>query len=267
MISIFGIIGNELPTKEKYRLIKKAGFDGVFMHWDDKFGDYDFRSNPGYARNEGLCVENMHTPFERINSLWDDNLEGQSIVDNLQQCVMDCATYDIPTMIVHISGGNNPPAINNLGLNRIKTIVEKAERNGINIALENLRRPDYLDAVFDQIKSDRLGFCYDSGHHHCRTPNLDLLGKFGSKLMALHLHDNDGYITGAGSEDQHRLPFDGTIDWPTVMKKIAGTGYTGATALEVVNMGYEYLADKPEEFLHIAYERAKKLEGLRNREV
>ena len=36
--------------------------------------------------------------------------------------------------------------------------------------------------------------------------------------MALHLHDNDG------ARGQHQLPFDGHIDWPAVMKKIAATG-------------------------------------------
>lgn len=73
--------------------------------------------------------------------------------------------------------------------------------------------------------------------------------------MALHLHDDGGKF------NQHRLPLDGTIDWPTAMKKIRETGYSGATAIEAMNWDYEELSAK--EFLHKAFERAKRLEELK----
>lgn len=53
--------------------------------------------------------------------------------------------------------------------------------------------------------------------------------------MALHLHDYNGNTI-------HRLPFDGTIDWSAAMKKIAETGYSGATAIEVMNWNYKDLS-------------------------
>jgi sugar phosphate isomerase/epimerase len=59
----------------------------------------------------------------------------------------------------------------------------------------------YIDNIFKNIKSDRLKFCYDSGHENCFTPGADFLAKYGDKLAALHHHDNDG------SSDQHLLPF------------------------------------------------------------
>jgi len=80
--------------------------------------------------------------------------------------------------------------------------------------------------------------------------------------MMLHLHDNNGYITGAGEEDQYLLPLDGTIDWKETMRGIYNAGYRGAVALEVTNLGYERL--NAGEFLQIAYERAKRLEKLYN---
>ena len=83
----------------------------------------------------------------------------------------------------------------------------------------------------------------------------DMLSRFGNRLMALHLHDNNGV------DDQHLLPYDGTTEWSVIMKKIAQADYKGAVSLEVVNLGYEDLS--PEEFLHLAFERADKLERLR----
>ena len=123
------------------------------------------------------------------------------------------------------------------------------------MAFENLRKAEYLEFTLTNVNSPRAGFCYDSGHHNCRTPDEDLLEKYGSRLMALHLHDNDG------SGDWHLLPFDGNIDWAKTMRNIAAAGYTGAVSLEASNKGYEQLP--PREFLRLLFERAKKLETLK----
>ncbi|MCL2487071.1 MAG: sugar phosphate isomerase/epimerase [Oscillospiraceae bacterium] len=255
MLTIYDWFGYEIPMKQRYRMIRQAGFDGVLLWWSEDFDRGDYRESPALARAAGLFVEDIHTPFDGINNLWLDNIDGEALTDCLLQCVTDCAAFEIPTMIVHLSGGENPPSYNPLGISRISRVVGKAERLGINVALENLRHVAYLDYVLNQINSPRLGFCYDSGHHNCRNPGDDMMGRHGSRLMALHLHDNDG------SDDQHLLPFDGTTDWPAIMASIAGTGYTGPTALEVMNGGYERLS--PEEFLAAAFERGKRLEGMR----
>lgn len=255
MITSFAWFGYELPKNDCFALLKESGFDGVTLWWASDFGDDNFRINPALARNAGLFVENIHAPFETINNLWLDTMDGNSLLDYFMQLVADCANYDIPTMVLHLSSGSNPPPHNKLGLNRMKRIVEKAESHGVNIAFENLRRLEYLDYMLSNLDSPCAGFCYDSGHHACWAPNDDLLAKYGSRLMALHLHDNDG--TG----DQHLLPFDGTIDWLETMRNIAQTGYTGPVALEVENSGYEKLP--PNEFLSVALERGKKLKGLK----
>ena len=222
--------------------------------WGNEFGNEDFKRNPELARRAGLFVENMHTPFANINDLWLDNVNGNAITDYLLQCY-DCHEYEIPTMIVHLTSGYNPPDANELGLNRIRKIIERAEQRSVNVALENLKVPEYLGYVFDRIDSSRLGFCFDSGHQNCYSKHTDLLSMYGDKLMALHLHDNDE------SGDQHRMPFDGNIDWNTVMKKFNTIHYNGPTALEIKSMGYYHM--EPREFLAIAFERAKRLENLR----
>jgi L-ribulose-5-phosphate 3-epimerase len=263
MLTLNAWFGYALPMRERCRLMKQAGFDGVFIYWNDDYGDLDYRTYADIARSFGLYVENIHTPFAGSNNLWLDNLDGEAKTDKLISCVEDCHMYGIPAMVVHLINGNTPPPFNDIGLNRIKRIVEKAEQTGINIALENLQRTESLAYVFDRIESDRLGFCFDSGHQNCFTPKQNVLALYGSKLMALHLHDNAGGVHLGVSDDQHKMPFNGTIDWPDVMKRIAATGYTGATTLELTSLGYEQLADRPEEFLNIAFERAKRLEAMR----
>jgi L-ribulose-5-phosphate 3-epimerase len=254
--SIFSWFGYTIPMEERFKLIKSSGFDGVFLGWSDEYIDIDGDKtrHPDLARREGLFIENIHTPFSQVNQLWCDNLEGENYIKQLYNSVNDCAIFEIPTAVVHLTSGNIPPSFNQIGLDRIKRLVELAERKNINIALENLRKTEYLDFVFPNIQSNKLGFCFDSGHENCYSKCTNLLEKYGSKLMAMHLHDNDGI------EDLHQLPFEGNINWNRVIKQINKTKYSGAIALEVTNeFSSKYKNISPEEYLKLAYAAADKL--------
>ncbi len=109
-----------------------------------------------------------------------------------------------------------------------------------------------MDAIFKNVQSDKLGFCFDSGHWNVFTPKADLLSLYGHKLKAVHLHDNDGI------DDWHALPFSGRIDWNDIAAKLAGSSYPGVAALEIGNKNYESIKD-PLDFLRLAVERAKKV--------
>jgi sugar phosphate isomerase/epimerase len=261
MITIYDWFGYELSTKDRYRLIKESGFDGVLLWWSDGFGRdelglNDYRNGPLIAREMGLVIENIHTPVQNQNDLWLDNLDGEALTDCYLQCVADCAEFEIPTMVIHLPNETNP--YNALGLDRVKKIAEKAEQLGVNVALENLRNVGNLSYMLEQVDSNRIGFCYDCCHHNNINPSDDLLSMYGSRLMALHLHDN------GGSYAQHQLPFDGTIDWSATMKKIAQTNYAGATALEPMNWDYKDLS--ADAFLQEAFKRAKRLELLKRQD-
>lgn len=259
MNTIYDWFGYELPIKKRYKLIKEAGFDGVLLWWSNGFGrdalgENDYLNGPELARKAGLFIENIHTPVQNVNKLWLDNLDGEALVDCYLKCVTDCASFEIPTMVVHLPDDDNKH--NTLGLDRIKRIAEKAEKNGINVALENLHNINNVSYVLDNIASQRIGFCYDSCHHINIKPEIDLLSTYGSRLMALHLHDN------GGCRNQHELPFEGNLDWSEIMNKIKDTKYSGATALELMNWGYE--DQTAEEFLGKAFIQAKRLETMRN---
>lgn len=252
--SIFSWFGFPIPMEERFKLIKAAGFDGVLLWWADDHIDEDGNKElqPELARRIGLFIENIHTPYDSANSLWTDSSDGDAYEKVLMNCIADCAKYEIPTAVLHASRGSILPPPNYLGLDRIKRLVEFAERKNVNIAIENIRHPELLDYIFPSIHSSRLGFCYDSGHENCYTHGTDLLRKYGSRLMALHLHDNDG------TDDYHQLPGDGTIHWDTLMKKLDAAGYTGAIALEVQNR-VSLRSAPPEVFLNSAFNAAKQL--------
>lgn len=246
--------GYDVSFEERYRLIKRAGFDCVMLWWSDKFGrGMGYQKDVEFARNADLIVENIHTPVHEQNFLSFDNLNGESVFQNYLKCVDDCSVNRIPTMVIHLPDDKYP--INRTGMERLRKIISMAEDNEVQVAFENLRNIDNLTLVLGSFSSKYVGYCYDSCHHKNYAPNNDLLTMFGDRLMALHLQDN------GGKHNQHQLPFDGDIDWPEVMNNIALTGYKGATSLEPMNWDYENLSIQ--QFLSLAYQKAKKLDDMR----
>lgn len=265
MLSIYQYFGYDMPLKERFALIKTAGFDAVGLWRDDWFGWSGHRGFADSARTAGLKISDGHAPFARdyefVNALWRDNLDGETTYEIYQRAINEAALDGVTNLIFHLQERNAPPP-NDLGLQRIKRLVVAAEESGVTIALENIHFHSYLAYVFERVVSPKLGFCYDAGHRNCNEPNVDLLSLFGDKLVALHLHDNDS--TG----DQHLMPFAGNIDWLEQMAKIAATGYAGATTLECTAGGPGSTTPNDprsaEEWLRDAFGAAKKLHTMRN---
>ena len=59
---------------------------------------------------------------------------------------------------------------------------------------------------------------------------------FGSKLAALHIHDNEKVYNA----DLHLIPYDGKIDFDRVAREIAESGYEGSIMLEVSRKSSHY---------------------------
>ncbi len=245
--------GYDVPFPERYRLIKDAGFDCVMLWWSDKFGRGEgYRQDAELARSAGLSIENMHAPVHEQNFLFADCAEGESVFRDYLQCIDDCNTFRIPTVVIHLPDDEFP--LSETGMKRLGIMTERAERYNINIAFENLRNVSNTALVLRLFSSPFVGSCYDSCHHANYTPDIDLPTEYGKRLKAIHLHDN------GGSRGQHRLPFDGKLDWDAVTRKIKDTGYSGAITLEPMNWDYMHLNIR--DFLNLAYERAGKLEQM-----
>lgn len=73
----FGYGGSyDVPFEERYRLIKRAGFDCVMLWWSDKFGrGRGYQEDVRLAKKAGLEIDNMHTPVHEQNCLSSDNLD------------------------------------------------------------------------------------------------------------------------------------------------------------------------------------------------
>lgn len=227
-MGIFAWFGYALPLVESLRRIRETGFDTVSLWWGETEGAPPLREQPEAARRLGLSVENAHAPFDGCNDLWLPGEGGDRYAQRLAGALRGCAEAGVPVLVAHLTDGASPPSPSALGLERLRRVEEAAERAGVTLALENLnlRHAAHLHAAFAALHSERVGFCYDSGHHYGWCWEEPLLERYGGRLAALHLHDNDG------TADWHALPFDGAIPWEVLAEKLAAAGYTGALSLE-----------------------------------
>jgi sugar phosphate isomerase/epimerase len=111
-----------------------------------------------------------------------------------------------------------------------KTRVNLAERYGYKLLLENVyeKNPEVHCALFDAISSDHFGFCLDVGHHHVfgKSPLREWVETLGEKIMALHLHDNNG------EEDGHLAIGKGNIDFTGLFQLLDEKGLRPVITLE-----------------------------------
>lgn len=228
--------------------IKKAGFSHTFLWWERE--DENRFQQINICEKLGLTIETAHTSFQNINSMWLDGDDGDTLTNYFIQSVREAKDCGIPILILHLSSSFTPPPLTVIGLSRYQRICDEAEKNGILIAFENLRRVDYLDYIMENLHSPAKRFCFDIGHENLYNQSTGVLEKYAPLLTALHLHDN------LGKEDNHFLPFDGTIDWSNFTKRYVSIGKELPITIEVMKK------DAEPDFAEKAYQRACRIEEL-----
>ncbi|MFA4948376.1 MAG: sugar phosphate isomerase/epimerase family protein [Candidatus Krumholzibacteriia bacterium] len=128
-------------------------------------------------------------------------------------------------MVVHT---NYSPRFSRAGLRewlgnwsvRMGPILEKARGLGVRIALENVweERPEELARLIEVLPDREAMVCLDTGHINAfsRLPVARWWELLGERVIALHLHDNDG------SSDDHLPPGRGIFDFPALAEILRG---------------------------------------------
>jgi L-ribulose-5-phosphate 3-epimerase len=86
----------------------------------------------------------------------------------------------------------------------------------------------FLDLI-DALNHPLFGACWDTGHANEQGLKQQAMVELGSRLKAMHINDNDGI------RDQHLLPYQGNINWASVVQSLKAIGYEGAFTYETHN--------------------------------
>ena len=256
-IGIFSWFGWRIHISLRAQIIKRAGFDATCLWWadDEKANTGTLEDLPKIVRDNGLEIDNIHAPFKDAHLLSSENpSERRKLIDLHKQWIGDCARHNIPKMVFHTCPDiPSPLPPNSLLLDSIEEILRFAESAKVILAVENIRRKEYVDIILEKFDSENLRFCYDSGHDFIWSEEpVEVLKKWGHKLAATHLHDNKG------SDDDHLIPFTGTIDWQKVVSNWP-KDYKGVLMLEAIG---DDKIQSAESFISAAFKSIMKLKAL-----
>ena len=238
----------KIEAEKQIELMKQNGFEATFL------GSADPRLDElvPLLRKNGIECENCHAPFDGINAIWNADESGEKMLERLLEGVKACARNNVPVLVVHLSSGDHPPRINDVGQARFDRLMGAAREAKVTVAFENQRKLGNLANAMEQYPD--AGFCWDVGHEACFAYGRHFMPLFGERIVALHLHDNFGEHNG----DKHMLPYDGALDMVAAARELAESPFEGSVMLEVLPGKHEKYRDMTgEEYFCRAGEAAR----------
>lgn len=240
---------------ETINAIQKAGFKNVFIQWYNRDWNPNQEEQLKYIKEKGLNVIFAHLGYQNINDIWKEGEAGDQLVDRYKNDIKICKENEIPMVVMHLTDGHKAPEYNETGRKRLQEIVDYAEGLYIKVAFENTKIKGYLDYVMENILNQNAGICFDSGHYHVHFDDDLKFEKFKNRILAVHLHDNDK------SDDLHLIPFDGTLNWKSVVKNLKENNYNGPITMEQCYRN-DYTAMEIEDFYRKGYAAGEKLRQM-----
>ena len=144
-------------------------------------------------------------------------------------------------LVVHLgmpSGEQLPPGDNQPDAARrsLEAIAALAAEIGVRVAVEVIPNPlsgaaALVHMIEEQLEEIDVGICLDYGHAHLVGDLGDQIETISGHLWTTHVHDN------GGRQDDHLVPFAGTIDWDAAIMGTQKIGYDGVLMLEVADTG------------------------------
>ena len=213
--SIYSGVTTAYPIEDRIAAIRDAGFDAVCLDFEAELTatETSWENQVRLADKYGLPIENVHLTGAGMTEVWSDGTAGDFVIDRLVKELSDMAALGIRIGVAHVTWGHDRPAgCYERGLSRYLRAAEAAEKYGVYLALENSVYPEYVRYLLDSIDSAHVGFCWDSGHENAFSHGENFLDAYADRLLAMHLHDNDGI------HDLHGMPFTGTVDWDAAVR-------------------------------------------------
>jgi sugar phosphate isomerase/epimerase len=212
--------------------IERAGIGGVELFCARSH--FDYRSSPAvreiseWLKGHGLRVESLHAPTTRETSGRRENTVPISLSDVERVRRLDAVeetkrALDIADaipyryLVQHLGTSRDPmtPQQQEAAMNSLEHLCLYAKQRGVTIALENVSgefaAPATLRAFVTDTHLPGLRLCFDTGHAHAGDGVTGGFEAMRDLVVTTHVHDNHG------ENDEHLLPYQGTIDWDAAM--------------------------------------------------
>ena len=239
--------GYSIDKKERTKLIKQAGFDCVITSNDKKYQSLNgtLKYQVKQMKKYGLKPSSLHMRYESkdLPYFWKEGKKGEKLKRMLIQDVKNAKKFNFTCVVVHLVG-----EFSEIGQKRLMEVLDVCQKLNVPLAIENIGEKEIFLKTLTTIKHPFLKVCFDVGHQNFVDKDLDVVENFDEKIIALHLHNNDGLT------DQHTLV--GTLDWQKLGKSLKNH--------KDISLDFELKGGmtglSPEEYLKVAKEIADNLE-------
>ncbi len=180
--------------------------------------------------DNGIVCNQGHAPFP----------SSPQSADYLKRAIECVAEAGGEICVIHPMNDGNPEE----NAQMYFELLPFAKEHNVKIATENMwnwkpfqkhscfaacATPESFNAHLDAVIDDFFVACLDIGHAEMKgsdTTAVEMIKALGSRLKALHIHDNDKL------HDSHQIPFSMKIDFVPIVKALKEIGYDGYFTLE-----------------------------------
>jgi len=226
-------------------MVKKCGFDGVEL----------ILSNPNLldALNIANEIKNLGLKVSTVTTGQATALEGISLTTSAEYIrqaaikrMMDDIDFSVAVgkanVTIGLLRGKGDIANKRTELELLKIgldkVVNYADKKGIVINLEPINRyectllnscAETYEFILQMGNPKNLGILYDTFHSNIEDADMfETLVQIGKKISHVHFSDSN-----------RRLPGEGHIDFPRIIKTLKGIGYNGYVSIETLNIPNE----------------------------
>jgi sugar phosphate isomerase/epimerase len=240
-------------SREHLAQIAGYGFEAVELFATRSHFDYHDAAAVAqlgqWLKETGLVLHGIHAPIwetfegtegEIFSTAASDGARRQRAVRETEAALQVLKQIPARFVVVHLgTPGSRPGANDNsraAASRSVEEICKAAEPLGARVAVEVI--PNELSsatALVTMLERDfegaSVGICMDFGHAHLMGDVADAIELAAEHLITTHVHDN------RRREDDHLVPYQGTIDWAAALVTMLKIGYDGTYMMEIANTG------------------------------
>ncbi len=239
---IIGMLPGNLSNKDKFRLAKKCGFEGIEAR---PMNDLKAAAELGkIAKEEGTPIHSLLYGWWPAFTNRDPKVVGEKIeeMENALRCAKAMgadAVLLVPTSLTEEFSYQDAYKWSQEYVGRL---IPTAEQTGVIVAVENVWNKFLLSPIefaryLDELNSRWIKAYFDVGNVIIYGYAQHWIRTLGKRIVKIHLKDfkRSGY--------QWKNLLDGDVNWPQVRKALDEVGYNGYMTAELGGGDEAYLTD------------------------
>lgn len=240
--------------RDDLALVASYGFETIELfatrsHFD--YHDEDRVASLGdWLRETGLTLHSVHAPIaesfdgtnwgESFTTAAGDERRRLGAVEQAAAALAVAPRVPFDVLVLHLGTPADVAGADDnqraAAAHSLDEICGLAAPLGVRVAVEvipnRLSEPAALVALLERDGGRHpAGICLDVGHAHLIGDVADAVETVAEHLIATHIHDNHG------RQDEHLVPFAGSIEWGLTLATLQKVGYEGTYLMELAGRG------------------------------